>query len=49
MARKPIQKAKSRACLSMNCDSWRWGVGIDGAAEMNGTELKQYILSAFGM
>jgi hypothetical protein len=24
-------------------------VGIDGAAEMNGTELKQYILSAFGM
>lgn len=24
-------------------------VGIGGAAEMNGTELKQYILSAFGM
>lgn len=24
-------------------------VGIDGAAEMNGTELKQYILSAFGI
>lgn len=24
-------------------------VGIDGAAEMNGTELKRYILSAFGM
>lgn len=24
-------------------------VGVDGAAEMNGTELKQYLLSAFGL
>lgn len=39
IARMPVDELRQLALKT----------GVDGAAEMNGTELKQYLLSLFGL